>query len=165
MNELTEFEGKSVVAVGVEMPNAAGGLQDAMKFDPVEWHQGDEGYIVLRYRVNKVRFEPFARGETEPLRRVHVLYVDQAAPISEEIVGEYLKQEKERLEKAKEEAEGVQRLDLEGKNDDGDVVGFSRDELVEKSGADLKAICAGYDPPLSQAGSKEDLVQRILDNQ
>lgn len=68
MADLAEFEGLPVVQVGVEMPNAAGGLQEAMKFDPVEWHHGDEGYIVLRYTVNKVRFDPITRGDVEPLR-------------------------------------------------------------------------------------------------
>lgn len=129
--ELSEFEGLPVVAVGVEMPNAAGGLQEAMKFDPVEWHHGDEGYVVLHYTVNKVRFDPVVRGDIEPLRRVHVLHVDQAAPIESKHVADHLAKARDRIQKAKEEAEGTQRLPLDGEDDPlpiGDVGKMPEDE-------------------------------------
>lgn len=119
--KLSDFEGVPVVAVGVEMPNAAGGLQEAMKFDPVEWHHGDTGFIVLKYTCAKVRFDPIERGATEPLRRVHILHVDQAAPIDESVVAIHLQKHADRVKKAKEEAEGVQRIpgvDEEGEGGD-----------------------------------------------
>lgn len=109
-NDLTPFEGKQVAAVGVEMPNAAGGLQEAMKFDPIEWHHGDEGYIVLHYTTKKVRFDPMVQDQVEPLRRVHVLHVTEAAPIDSEIVVEHLRKHRERVARAKDEAEGKQRI-------------------------------------------------------
>lgn len=114
MGDLSKFEGLEVMAVGVEMPNAAGGLQDAMKFQPVEWHQGDEYYIVLHAVVTKIRHEPMVRENVRgPQRRVHVLSVDEAAPIDARYVKEQLAEHREAIEKAKEQAMGVQRLGLE----------------------------------------------------
>jgi hypothetical protein len=117
--ELSEFEGLEVVEVGVEMPNAAGGLQEAMKFDPVEWHHGDQHFIVLRCQVKKVRFDPIEKDDFDgPQRRVHVLHVDQAAPIEAKHVQKQLSDYEDRIRKAKEEAEGVMSLDLDGENGD-----------------------------------------------
>lgn len=116
---LSEFEGLEVHEVGVEIPNAAGGLQDAMKFDPVEWHHGDEHFIVLRCEVKKVRHEPIVKDDFDgPQRRVHVLHVDQAAPIAAEHVQKELNTYQERIQKAKEEAEGVLSFNLNGEGSD-----------------------------------------------
>lgn len=121
MGNLGKFEGLDVMAVGVEMPNAAGGLQEAMKFDPVEFHQGDEGYIVLHYTVTKVRFEPMVRDNVRgPQRRVHVLNVDEAAPIDSKYVQEQLAEHRERIKKAKDEMVGTPALDLDGEPGPGD---------------------------------------------
>jgi hypothetical protein len=103
------------------MPNAAGGLQEAMKFAPVEWHHGDEGYIVLHYTVNKVRFDPVVRGEVEPLRRVHVMHVDEAAPIDAKYVEKQVAKHRERVQKAKDEAVGTPPLDLDDGEGDEDL--------------------------------------------
>lgn len=70
---LSPFEGSAVVAAKIEIPDAAGGLRDAMAISPVELHHGDEGLIVLRYRVKKVRFDPADKDdESGELVRVHV---------------------------------------------------------------------------------------------
>lgn len=115
MADLSEFEGLTVAEVGVEIPNAAGGLQDAMKFDPVEWHQGDEHFIVLRCGVKKIRHEPIEKDDFDgPQRRVHVLHVETAAPIEAKHVQKQLSAYQERIEKAKEDVLGVTRLDLDG---------------------------------------------------
>lgn len=111
MAELTEFEGLPVHEVGVEIPNAAGGLQEAMKFDPVEWHQGDEHFLVLRCAVKKVRFEPIEKDDFDGAqRRVHVLHVDQAAPIEAKHVQKQLTEYQERIKKARDEVEGTPDL-------------------------------------------------------
>lgn len=118
--ELSEFEGLPVTEVGVEIPNAAGGLQEAMKFDPVEWHSGDEHYLVLRCAVKKIRHEPIERDDFDgPQRRVHVLHVDQAAPIEAKHVQKQLTEYQERIKKARDEAEGTP--DLFGDGDDANL--------------------------------------------
>jgi hypothetical protein len=112
--QLSEFEGLAVTEVGVEMPNAAGGLQEAMQFDPVEWHKGEEHFIVLRCKVKKIRFDPIDKDDFDgPQRRVHILHVDQAAPIEAEHVQAELTAYQERIKKAKDEAEGTPALPLE----------------------------------------------------
>jgi hypothetical protein len=119
--ELTQFEGLDVDEVGIEIPNAAGGLQDAMKFDPVEWHHGDEHFIVLRCEVKKVRVEPIVKDDFNgPQRRVHVMHVDQAAPIEGKAVQKQLAAYQERIQKAKEKAEGVTRIPgIDGESEEG----------------------------------------------
>lgn len=115
MADLTPFEDKEVASVGVEIPNAAGGLQDAMKFDPVELHHGDEGYLVLHWSVAKVRFDPIPK--TEALRRVHVFHAEDAALIDADLVAEHLAKQRERIEtekarlaREKEREQGVETL-------------------------------------------------------
>lgn len=118
MPDLSEFEGSPVVAVGVEMPRAAGGLQEAMKFQPVEWHKGDEQFVVLRGTVGKIRFDLMDKEEPDgDQMRVHVLDVHEAFPISAEYVADYVTQKREQVRKAKEEAEGVMSLPLDEDED------------------------------------------------
>lgn len=122
MGELSAFEGLPVVAVGVEMPSAAGGLQEAMKFDPVEWHHGDEQYVVLRTTVKKVRHEPVDKEEFDgDQRRVHVLHVEEAFPIDADAVEDYVTTQRERIKKLKDEAKGVQSFEFgDGEGEDGE---------------------------------------------
>lgn len=151
---LSPFEGKPVVAVGIEMPNAAGGLQSAMKFDPMEVHQGDEGYIVLHYVAQKVRFEPIDKDQPSgPQRRVHVLNVDKAAPIAAEYVEEKLQEYQAHVERLKKEAEGQDALP---------GIEEPRDKFQRLSTVTLKELCKAN--TLSSAGSKQDLIQRLIDN-
>lgn len=108
--------------MGIEMPNAAGGLQEAMKFAPMELHHGDEGYIVFHYKVSKVRFDPTSKDAVEPLRRVHVLHTDEAAPIDAEYVEQSLAEYRDRIRKAKDEAVGTMSLGLgDGEGEEGDL--------------------------------------------
>lgn len=120
--ELSDFEGREVVAVGVEMPNASGGLQKALDIDPEELHHGEKGHIVLAFTVQKVRFDPMSKNSTDVLRRVHVFHVDEAAFIDSELVSEVLDEQRERIRKAEEEATGQTNLL------DGEPVGPDPDE-------------------------------------
>lgn len=123
MSELSEFEGLPVEEVGVEIPGAAGGLQDAMKFDPVLWHSGQEHHIVLRCKVKKIRHEPIEKDDFDgPQRRVHVLHVETAAPIEAKHVQKQLTEYQERIQKAKDEAEGTPGLDFSDGGGDEDNV-------------------------------------------
>lgn len=154
MAELSEFEGLPVEEVGVEMPNAAGGLQDAMKFDPVEWHQGDEHYIVLKCEVKKIRFEPIEKDDFDgPQKRVHVLHVSEAAPIDAGSVKKQLSAYQERIQKAKDEAEGKLSLDLEGEGElpiGADDFEGDRDEQLRREEYEL-LLKEGRDPEEARA--------------
>lgn len=128
--ELTPFEEKAVAKVGVEIPNAAGGLQDALDVDPEEWHHGDTVHLVMKCSVRKVRFDPITRNRDterlfvnldvdELLRRVHVLHVVEASPIEGELVAEVLEETRERVRKAKDAEKGQTNL-LDGEDEGGD---------------------------------------------
>lgn len=127
---LNPFEGKQVLASAIEIPNAAGGLREAMKIDPNEFHHGDKRYVVLEIDCAKVRFDPIPN--TEALTRVHVFNAAAATFVDADLVVEHLEKQKARIALAKDEESGQQRtptdaeLDLEhfaGKHADGLVDG------------------------------------------
>jgi hypothetical protein len=108
---LSPFEGRDVVAAAIEIPGAAGGLREAMKFVPGELQHDDEVYVVLHCRVKKVRFDEIK--DDEGLTRVHVFDVDSAALVDGGLVRDHLDAQNERIRLAKEQAEGIQRLGLD----------------------------------------------------
>jgi hypothetical protein len=115
--ELKEFEGKAVTEVGVEIRNVAGGLQDAVKFTPVEWEQGSEHFIVLRCLVKEIDHEPVDKEDyAGDQRRVHVLHAAEAFPIAARYVEKAVDEKRAEIQKLKDEAEGTPALDF----DDGD---------------------------------------------
>lgn len=107
MPPLTKFEGRKVDAVGLEIRNAAGGLNESMKVDPVELHIDEEITVVLRCAVTKVRHDPLK--DTDGLRRVHILTASDATIIADELVADALDEQKRRIE----EVLGVKRLPIE----------------------------------------------------
>lgn len=111
---LSDFENLPVRQAGVEIPGAAGGLREAMKIEPQEFHMGDEGTIALNYKVQKVRFEPIDKDDPEgDQRRVHVFAVTGAAFVDSASVQSDIDAQTERIRLAKEKAQGVARLPLD----------------------------------------------------
>lgn len=149
--KLSDFEGLEVRAVGVEMPGAAGGLREAMKFDPVELHKGEEVYVVLKGVVNKIRLDPIVKDDlTGPQRRVHILIVSEAALIDPEYVEEHMAAQRAKIQAAK---------DAEAGKDPLDGGAFTTFLLMPRK--KLSRVCEilGY----NRGGSKEDLAQRLAD--
>lgn len=105
--KLGKFEGQAVNAVGLEIRNSAGGLNESMKTDPVELHIGDEVTVTMRCKVTKIRHDPLK--DADGLRRVHILDASDATIIDDELVAEAIDEQKRRIE----EANGVQRLPIE----------------------------------------------------
>lgn len=117
MPDLKEFEGKTVTEVGIEIRNVAGGLQDAVKFTPVEWEQGDEHFIVLRCLVKEIDHQPINKDDyAGDQRRVHVLTAAEAFPISSKYVEKAVEEKRAEIKKLKDEAEGTPSLDLDEDN-------------------------------------------------
>lgn len=111
---LADFEGKSVVEVGIEIPGAAGGLREAMKIDPVTFTQGETTFVVLQCKVGKVRFEPIDKDYLDgDQRRVHVFTVEGATMVDGDLVREHLDAQAERILLAREAAQGITRLPME----------------------------------------------------
>lgn len=111
---LTPFEGKDVLSAAIEIPNAAGGLREAMRIDPQEFHHGDKRYVVLELDCKKVRFDPVAN--TNGLDRVHVFSAVAATFVDEDLVREQLDEQARRIEAARvaeEQAKGIHRIPFE----------------------------------------------------
>jgi hypothetical protein len=96
--KLNDFEGIPVATVGLEIRNAAGGLNEAMKVDPEEWHHKEEIYVVLRCEVSKIRHDPIK--DLDSLRRVHILTASDAAVVDGALVAEALDAQAQRIEQA-----------------------------------------------------------------
>lgn len=118
-SHLQPFENKPVVKAAIEIPGAAGGLQEAMKFDPVELHQGEEVHVVLRCTVAKVRFEPIDKEEPSGAQsRVQILRAEEATLVDGDVVEEHLTIQRLRIQKAKDDAAGIQGLPFHGDGGD-----------------------------------------------
>lgn len=116
-DKLTDFEASPVIAAKIEIPDAAGGLREAMAVDPVELHHGDEGLVVLRYRVKKVRFDEASPklakdlGEEEgALVRVHVFETLEAMFMDDANLEKQVRENAVRVKLAVEEAAGKMAL-------------------------------------------------------
>jgi len=102
---LNPFDGVAVTGVGIEVPGAAGGINEAMKIDPAEFHHGVETTVA------KVRFDEVVKGEPDSgLRRVHVLRAEGATIIDRALVAQALDAQRAKIEAAKDRDAGVQRI-------------------------------------------------------
>lgn len=127
MTDLSPFEGVDVIHAKIEIPDAAGGLREAMAVEPVELHHGDEVHVVLHCRVKKVRFDPAAKDNTDELTRVHVFETLDAAFIESDAVADHVRANVNRVRKLVEEQKGIQRLD--------DVLGDDDESAAEQERA------------------------------
>lgn len=105
-NKLTKYRGREVLSTGVEIRNAAGGLNAALKVDPEEYEVDDEITVVMRCVVDKHRHEKVK--DTDGLRLVHILSANEAAVIDDAIVAAALDEQAKRIE----EASGIHRLPI-----------------------------------------------------
>lgn len=140
--DLGYFEGLPVLGVGIEIPNAAGGLQDPLKVDPLILHGGDVAFATFELDTRKIRFDPQYNGDDELIgwTRVHVLKVANATFIDEELVRDQLDEMAERVaerkeadELAKERKKGIRRLNFSGPIGEAHARG-EHTELVEGCG-------------------------------
>ena len=124
---LTPFEGDPVVATGIEVPGLSGGLNDALRVDPIELHKDEETVLVVKCSVKKIRFDPVK--DTDSWERVHIMRVSEVAIVDEAAVAEILETQRKRIEEAvvaAEKREGIHRLPLaeagDGDEDDEEAV-------------------------------------------
>lgn len=111
---LPAYEGIDVDKATVKITNAGDGLSDALKFEPVALHHGDEVFFVLKGKVVKVTHEPEGKVELDDdideLVRVHVVKTFEIAMVDEFDVSELLAKNRERIKKRKDEEAGVMNL-------------------------------------------------------
>ena|SRR5687768_10310016 len=127
---LSKYRGRDVLSIGVEIRNAAGGLNDALKVDPEEYEVDDEITVVMRCVVDKHRHEKVK--DTDGLRLVHILSANEAAVIDDALVAEVLDRQSKRIEAAKiqrEQEKGI--FQLSAAMTEAHEEGAHADELVE----------------------------------
>lgn len=125
--DLGQFDERDVRSTTIAITNAGDGLSKAMKVDPMLMHLGEKVYVVLECEVAKVRFDPIEKNGAD-LQRVHVLRAGNATIVDGKLVKRELEDQIARIEKARDEETGAQRLGLgfdpldpDGKGDDDDA--------------------------------------------
>ena len=104
---LEPFEGVPVLRAAIEIPSIAGGLREAMKFEPVQLHHDDEGFLALKFRVKKVRFDPVK--DVDGLVRVHVLEAVEVSFVEEATVRDEMERRAAAVKAKKDRAEAEAR--------------------------------------------------------
>ncbi len=109
---LAPFELVPVLKVSVAVTNAGDGLSAALAVDPTPLPLGATVHVVLECTVQQVKFVPAVDKDhpEDGLARVHVLRAGRATIVSGEDVQAALDAQADRILRAREEAEGVQRL-------------------------------------------------------
>ncbi len=107
--DLGNFEGVPVLSVGIEIPSAAGGLRDALKIDPQVMHQTQRVKVLLDHTVGKIRHDPVK--DTSGVSRVHILQTTAATIVEGDVFEAALDAQREKIDKAKRDADGTSNLD------------------------------------------------------
>lgn len=114
---LEPFQGEPVKAVGVEITNASGGLQDPLDIDPEMIEQvakvqiGDTRFFLLRSDCVKVRYQP-VKGDEGSLKYVPIFRCTDATMIDAEWAIDAINNQRDTITRLREEAEGITRLPL-----------------------------------------------------
>lgn len=139
-SKLGEFEGEKVLSAGIELPDAAGGLREALAIEPQAFHDdGSKRFVVLEVGLEKIRFDPIRDGKEGAKlgwRRVHVFKTSGATFVDADLVKSHIDQQRERIQRAKDQATGQGSLSTEllesqhadGRHADGLVEGCPRCE-------------------------------------
>jgi transcriptional regulator with AAA-type ATPase domain len=107
---LGHFEGSPVTQTGVEIRNAAGGLNESLQTENMVKQKGDHYYVLLRCDVIDLHF-PNVKGHEDQSRRVHVSRATDAtimdAEMAEPLIRKQQTMNRERREAAKAAAEDL----------------------------------------------------------
>lgn len=99
---LTPYRGQPVMAAGIAIPNASGGLQAALAVDPVELEIGSIVHVVLQCEVRPPQYDPIDKDNNRgPLRLVNRLHALEGTFVDAAIVKAQLDAQRERVEQAK----------------------------------------------------------------
>lgn len=105
---LHSFDGHPVLRSTIAVTNAGDGLSNALKIDPCEFAHGQKVYVVLECEVSKIAFVPIP--DTDALSRVHTFRAEGATIVDADAVKRQLDEQADRILKAREEAEGLERI-------------------------------------------------------
>ena len=114
--KLGKFEGQNVLTTSIAIRNAGDGLSKAMAVDPEKLTLGQRLFVIIETEVVDVHHKPVVN--TNGLERVHVCRAVSATTTDEDLVRDQLDEQAERIQLAREEEEGVQRLPKDGEVSD-----------------------------------------------
>lgn len=160
---LSNFENLEVVASAIEIPGAAGGLRDAMAVEPQEFKHGERVMVVLECFVGKVRIEPILASDPHgKQRRVHIFNAETATIIDSAAVDTAIEAQKERIFKAREEAEGKSQFDFPPNPEEDAIAKNVRAWLGHTKREDLRKLCDEYEIPYSSRTTANHLVEALI---
>lgn len=141
---LGEFEGLPVLAVGIELPGAAGGLRDPLRVDPLILHGGDTAFATFELVTNKVRFDPVKVDDALiGWTRVHVMGVENATFVDENLVRDQLDEMARRVAERKEAEDAAKRKESGNVNLDDAL--YEKDHAAGRHADALVAGCSECD--------------------
>lgn len=169
---LTPYRGQPVMAAGVAIPNAAGGLHEALKVDPIELEIGDTVYVVLECEVRPPSYDPLDKDNYRgPLKLVNRLHAVEGTFVDQELVKAHLDVQRQRIEEAKsieerrrQEEAGQGELPLDEQpagNGQPEQVGDVLDDVIGTAEeAETDAAARGDRMAQLHTWSKPDLIAR-----
>lgn len=88
--DLGMYEGRPVIMCSVTVPNAGGGLHDALGLDPILLHTGDSVDLLLRCTAGKITHEPIMHkgDDTGNYNRVVTLHADKGTILGDTAIGD-----------------------------------------------------------------------------
>lgn len=88
--DLGTYDGRPITKSSITIPNAGGGLHEALGLDPVLLHTGEEVDVLLRCTVGKHTHDPIMeKGEdTGEWNLVFTLHADRGTILSDTSVGD-----------------------------------------------------------------------------
>jgi len=106
--DLGKYESRPVIMASITIPNAGGGLHDALALDPVMLHTGEEFVIALRCRAENITHEVVKhKGEdTGNYNRVHKCVAMSGMIIDSDLVADMFTAQRKRIDEAK----GIQTI-------------------------------------------------------
>lgn len=106
---LGDFEDEHVLAARVRIRGAGTGLNGALDVAPIAHRRGDKVYALLELDVDKVYFEGLKEVE-DAVARVHDCVTVMGTVLDPKTAERLLKDTKRAIQKARDEAEGLQQL-------------------------------------------------------
>ena len=113
---LGKFEGDDILAVGVGVSDAGKVLAKALDLTPQTWKRGDRVFCVMECRVDHLSHPPIKN--TDGVERKHNLVAEVGLIVDADFAGEMMAEQREQLKIAAEKAQGIERIDFAGEDDD-----------------------------------------------
>ncbi len=107
--DLGEFEGAPVLGTAIDIPNAGGGLHEAMKIQPTVLRKGDRIKVLLDCEVVTIGFPPVK--DTQGVTRTHRLKATGATIVDGQVFEDALAAQADQIQRARDAASGQTRLD------------------------------------------------------